>query len=163
MNEDKYERWLEQHEQRLRMLGVQDPVCSHPDCDERDPFALTGAAPDILCYEHRAKAEGRSWLEGQHVPGRHNDEQTDLIPGNDHRAWDAMKRSWPEETLHNPNKSPLIRASAHLRGFLDLLWQLVVRILGWIPGLLEQLDAWLIERLGASWWEAFIRDTGWEA
>lgn len=162
MDEETYERWLDRKEERLRELGSRTPICSHPDCDEHDPFTLTGASPDIWCYEHQARAQGREWVEGQHVPGQHNARETLAMPGNDHRASDEMKLLWPEETLHNPNKSPLIRAAATLRGFLDFLFQLAFRIVAWIPGFLETLDGWLTDTIGESWWEQFKRDTGWE-
>ena len=162
MDEETYERWLDAREARLRQLGTRDPICRREDCDERDPFSLTGSEPDIICYEHQAEEAGRSWLEEQHSQGQHNGSEKDPVPGNDHRAWDAMKPFWPQDTLRNPNKSPLLRASATLRGFLDLLWLLVFRILGWIPSFLEELDAWLVAQYGAAWWIGFIADTGWE-
>jgi hypothetical protein len=45
-------------EERLRQLGTDSPECSDPHCDERNPFALTGVDPDILCYECSAIARG---------------------------------------------------------------------------------------------------------
>ena len=59
------------------------------------------------------------------------------------------------ETLRNPDGSPLLRAAAALRGWLDLLWLIMVRAVGWIPVFLEQLDAHLRQRLGERWWEDF--------
>ena len=62
-------------------------------------------------------------------------------------------------SLANANGSPLLRAAAAVRGWLDLLWLIIERTVGWVPAMLETLDAWLRQRLGARWWEDF----GWEA
>ncbi len=145
-------------EERLRSLGTRNPRCSHPGCAETDPFALTGVDPHILCAEHRADAEGRSWIEGHHVAGRANDpSHVRGIPANDHSVMTlSYQVEWPRETLRNPDGSPLLRAAAAVRGWLDELRLVIERTVGWVPELLERLDAWLREQKGPRWWDDFI-------
>jgi hypothetical protein len=133
-------------------LGSDDPHCSNPDCNESDPLTLTGTDPDILCYECRARLQGRSPVERHHPDGQQNSPDTVPIPGNDHRILSDYQKDWPVDTLRNPNESPLLRASAALRGFLNVLQHLIYRILGWIPDFLEGLDDALVRSLGAQWW-----------
>ncbi len=145
-------------EERLRSLGTRNPRCSHPDCAETDPFALTGVDGDILCAEHAADAEERSWTHGHHVPGRANDPEDVMdIPANDHAVvtW-KYQPYWPRETLRNPEGSPLLRAAASVRGWLDLLRLVIERTVGWVPAVLEHLDAWLREEAGPRWWDDFL-------
>lgn len=164
MNDDPFEdpAGPDLLEDRLRSLGRRHPQCSHVGCEETDPFALTGVDPHILCAEHRADAEGRSWTQGHHVPGRAND-PADIrsLPANDHSAVTLRYQAeWPRETLRNPDGSPLLRAAAAIRGWLDVLRLILERTVGWVPELLERLDAWLRERLGPRWWDDFL---GWES
>lgn len=141
-------------------LGVPHPACSAPGCGESDPIALTGVAPNIRCYEHDRLRRGRSPVERQHPAGRHNLEVTVPIGGNDHRVIDDLKYDWPPGTLRNPDGSPLLRAAACLRGWLDTLQIIVSRTVGWIPAFLEALDAWLTITLGGFWWTTFPGPTG---
>jgi hypothetical protein len=133
-------------------LGTDFPQCQQ--CGESDPFALVGVHPDILCYQCDALAHGRSWMEGHHVAGQHNDRTKVWIPGNDHRRLNDMQRDWPRETLRNPTGSPLRRAAAALRGWLNVLRLIIERTVGWIPDALERLDAQLTRAHGNHWWEA---------
>jgi hypothetical protein len=143
-------------EQRCRSLGHMSPRCSEPGCPEADPLALTGTHPEILCYEHDALRNGRPWLEAHHVAGKANDPTTTDLPGNDHRPISERQNElWPRETLRNPNGSPLLCAAAAIRGWLDVLWVILERTIAWVPGFLEQLDAWLSEEIGPCWWENF--------
>jgi hypothetical protein len=139
-------------EKNLRRLGTRNPQCKN--CDEKEPAALTGSHPDILCYEDRAKVAGRPIIEAHRFAGQHNDKTTIPILGNEHRILSDRQNDWPQETLRNPNGSPLRTASATLRGFLDILWLLIERILGWIPPFLEWLDEKLTALYGAQWWIA---------
>jgi hypothetical protein len=145
-------------ESRLRALGTRHPVCSHPGCTESDPFALTGVDPHVLCREHDAYRLGRSWIEQHHPAGHNNDPQTLPIPANDHGVASENQALWPRETLRNPDGSPLLKAAAALRGWLEILRLAVERTVGWIPAFLEQLDAWLREQHGNGWWS----DLGWQ-
>jgi hypothetical protein len=137
------------------LLGTRTPRCCVPGCAETDPRALVGVNPNIVCYEHQHDAQSRAWLEEHHVAGRRNDPATVQIPGNDHRILSDLQQAWPRDTLRNPNTSPLLRAAAALRGFLDVLRLVIERTVGWIPALLEALDGWLRETVGESWWKDF--------
>jgi hypothetical protein len=154
-NSDAYETALQQ---RIATLGVDRPRCG---CGETDPFALTGAYPSIVCYECQAEAAGRRRVEQQHVAGRHNRPETVAMLGNDHRVADAYKHiDWPVDTLRNPDGSPLLRAAACVRGWLDLLRLVIDRTVGWVPAFLEHLNTWLNVQLGARWWDGLDFDTG---
>ena len=149
---DRNRRRRQEH--HLRRLGDLTPVCGHPSCTERAPAALTGTAPDaLLCYEHQAAAAGRDWIESHHVLGASNDPDTTArAPGNDHRILSDLQHDWPEETLRNPEASPLIRAAAAIRGWMDILWLILTRAISWVPAFLESLDAVLTDRHGTGWW-----------
>ncbi len=143
--------------ERFAALGTRTPRCSHPGCGETDPFALSGAHPHILCAEHRADRDGRSWTEAHHWQGQANDPaDVTAIPANDHAVLSNKHQpQWPRETLRNPGGSPLLQAAAALRGWLDALRLILERTVGWIPTLLELLDAYLGEVLGLRWGEGF--------
>ncbi len=146
-------------EERYQQLGTRSPCCSVPGCPETDPFALSGVHPSLVCAEHRADRTGSCWIEGHHVRGRHSDPADVVdVPANDHACLSELQRSWPEETLRNPDGSPLLRAAAALRGWLDVLRLILERTVGWIPNLLEALDSWLRNRLGPYWWDEFQAD-----
>jgi hypothetical protein len=156
-----FDDWIddrdERREQRLRQLGTRSPRCRA--CAETDPFALFGVHPDIVCDECRAIEQGRSPVEGHHVSGRANDPDDVIdLPGNDHRALSAAQLGWPAETLRNPNGSPLLRAAAAIRGWLEVLALILDRTVGWVPGFLEWLEAALGTAIGPAWWA----DLGWE-
>jgi hypothetical protein len=153
--DDRWEQWEERLEERLRQLGTDTPFCHKPDCDETCPLALTGVEPEIYCYEHDPRRRGRPGVEAHHPPGRHNDPRTIDVPANDHRVLSDLQLAWPLETLRNPDGSPLLRAAAAIRGWLDVLWLIMTRSVGWVPAFLEQLDAWLRERIGPRWWDDF--------
>jgi hypothetical protein len=147
------QEWEARLEERLQRLGTRAPRCAGTGCDETFPFALTGVHPAIYCYECQAVRAGRPWLEDHHVAGRNADATTGSTPRNDHRVLSELQQLWPRETLRNPEGSPLLKAAASLRGWLDLLWLIITRTVGWIPAFLEQLDAWLRQRLGPRWWD----------
>ena len=137
-------------EQQFRRLRTRNPKCHI--CGETDAAALTSTDGDIICYECQAEARGKSPVEKHHYAGQHNDSFRIPVPGNDHRVLSDNQRDWPNETLRNPNGSPLLKAAASLRGWLDILRLLIERILGWIPEYLEQLDAYLTTINGQRWW-----------
>ena len=145
---DKSEISREKHFQRL---GTRKPKCSI--CGETGLEALTGCAPKIVCYECQAEARKKTPIERHHPSGKHNDPFTVPIPGNDHCVLSKLQRDfWPMETLRNPNGSPLRKASAAIRGWLDTLRLMIERILGWVPEFLEKLDELLTAHLGGQWW-----------
>jgi hypothetical protein len=133
-------------------------VCSYPGCKESDPFALTGVNPNILCREHDADRQGRSWIEQHHPDGQSNDPRTVPLPANDHAVVSENQACWPRETLRNPDGSPLLKAAAALRGWLEMVRLAIERSVGWIPEFLERLDAWLRQQHGNGWWN----DLGWQ-
>lgn len=142
---------------KRRQLGSTVPQCR--SCPESDPLALTGVAPDIVCYECRSLEHGRDWVEGHHVSGQSND-PADIValPGNDHRVVSVAQARWDHATLRNPEGSPLLRAAAAVRSWLDLLAAILDRSVGWVPASLERLDAALRLEIGPTWWT----DLGWE-
>ena len=93
--------------------------------------------------------------EDQHHPqGEANGSFTVSVPVNDHRAeLTPDQQDWPKETRDNPRGSPLLKGAAHVRGFIDTLRLFVMRLLGWIPEMLEQLDALLTKLFGGRWWD----------
>jgi hypothetical protein len=150
---EEQDRRDDQLEARLQSLGTRRPQCSIDGCREQDPFALTGAAPNIICQEHRLQARGQMLVEKHHVAGAHNDPTAVPLPANEHAAASAHQQRWPSETLRNPRESPLLRAAAWIRGWLDLLRVVIDRGIGRIPTALERLDLALTEWHGAEWWE----------
>ena len=148
------EEWAERLEEKLAQLGTRTPRCVAEGCPEICPFMLSGVDPEIYCTEHEARRHGRPWLQAHHPPGQHNDPRTVLLPANYHAIPSELQHLWPRETLRNPDGSPLLRAAALTRGLLDTLY-LVMVIASEVPVLLEQLDAFLRERLGERWWDEF--------
>jgi hypothetical protein len=156
---DTYKERVEDlRETRLRALGTRSPECSIGACQETDPFALTGVHPDILCSEHDADAQGRSWIEDHHVAGRQNDPTTVPLPANDHSAVTARQTLWDRDTLRNQNGSPLLRMAAWIGGWVEVMRVMIDRSIGRIPAALEKLDVLLTDRLGPGWWE----ELGWD-
>jgi hypothetical protein len=139
-------------EAHFRRLGTRSPQCRWPGCEEVDPEALTGAYPEIFCQEHLDAQSGKQSFERHHPFGQHNDAASVPIPTNDHRVLSDFQRDWPERTLRNPDHSPLRKAAAMVRGWLDVLKIIIERILGWVPAFLERLDDRLTALFGASWW-----------
>jgi hypothetical protein len=138
-------------EKQIRRLGVRLPRCK--SCGQSKVAALTGTEPNIICYECQAKNFGRSPIEKHHIAGRSNDSFTVSIPANDHRVLSDRQIDWPLETLRNPNGDPVLKVSATIRGWSDILHEIIEHILGWIPEFLEALAAFLVEKLGNRWWE----------
>jgi hypothetical protein len=124
-------------------------------CGERDTRTLIAAAAPVLCRECRAVGDGRSPIEWHHPAGEHNSEVTIAMPANDHAILSDYQQDWPLETLRNPDGSPLLRAAASVRAWLDVLRLVIERTVGGVPALLETLDAWLRELAGERWWEQF--------
>ena len=53
----------------------------------------------------------------------------------------------------------LLLCAAAIRAWIDVMQHIIYRTVGWIPDFLEQLDDWLLERLGPSWWLAMFAAT----
>ena len=146
-------------ELQYRRLGTRNPVCAWPGCGETNPFTLTGRDPDISCYEHDLLRVGKKPYEAHHVAGKHNADVTVDVPGNDHRILSELQRFWPDDTLRNPEHSPLLVAAAFIRGWLNVM-QVIERSVGWIPEFLEWLNRILVDQYGADWWENLGWDKG---
>lgn len=127
----------------------QDAVCSQ--CGERSLIVLIPGSQPTMCYRCRTVQEGNSGLEAHHIDGQHNNEDTVLLPANEHRLLSELQRDWPVETLLNSDSSPLLKMAAGMRGFLDMLKLLIDRVLGWIPTTLEALDA-ALRRMHGNYW-----------
>jgi hypothetical protein len=136
---------------RQRVLP-RDAQCA---CGETDIRCLIPSGNGVICYACRPVGAGRSRTEQHHVAGRHNLDATVPIPNNDHRILSDRQQDWPSRTLRNPDWSPLLQAAAAIRGWLDVLVLIIERAIGWIPGFLEALDAWLCERIGPAWTDEF--------
>lgn len=145
-------------EERYRQLGTRNPRCAWPECGETNPFALVGRRRDISCYEHYLLRAGRRPYEQHHVAGKSNSDVIAEIPGNDHRVLSEYQRYWPDDTLRNPEHSPLLVAAAAIRGWLDVLRVIIERSIAWIPEFLEWLHRILVDSYGPDWWVGF----GWE-
>ena len=122
-------------------------------CGESRPEALIAGSKPIRCAACMRKKQGKSVLDAHHVAGKSNCAVTIPVPVNDHRAdLSAAQHDWPQETLENPDGSPLLAAAACIRGFADTIFYLVEKLLLWIPEFLEALDAFLVQTRGQTWW-----------
>lgn len=93
-------------------------------------------------------------MDGHHVAGEANSPVKISIPVNDHRARLSVDQyEWPKETLENPSGSPLRAAAARIRGFGDVQYYLIEKLLLETPEALEELDSFLAEKLGPEWWK----------
>ena len=98
---------LAREEGRSQQLG-DDATCSQ--CGETLLDALTAQRGGPVCYECLARARGRPTVEWHHPTGKANDPAMVVgLPGNLHRALDAMKDIWPDEVRKNPDGDPLVR------------------------------------------------------
>lgn len=139
------------HARRHRAL----PKEARCRCGEDDLRCLISTGDGVTCYACQSLKFGRAATEDHHVAGRHNLDMTVPVPNNDHRVLSDTQHDWPRNTLRNQTKSPLLQAAAAIRGWIDILVLILERTIGWIPGFLEALDAWLCERLGPDWGRDF--------
>ena len=92
-------------------------------------------------------------MDNDHSGGKANNPTTMQVPVNDHRAeLNVAQYDWPKETLQNPEACPVVRGAACIRGVVDYLHYLINKFLLWIPEMLENLSAFLSEKLGSKWW-----------
>jgi len=139
------------HARRQRALPA-DAQCA---CGETDARCLIPTGERVICYACQSSKAGRSDTEHHHVAGRHNLDTTVPIPNNEHRILSDRQQDWPTDTVRNPDRSPLLQASGAIRGWRDILILILERAVGWIPGFLEALDAWLCARIGPEWGHEF--------
>jgi hypothetical protein len=123
-------------------------------CGEKRPEALIAGSYPVTCAACKRKKEGKTTMDDHHVFGNANDPTTTVpLPVNDHRAeLSAAQQDWPQKTLQNPDGSPLLAGAARVRGFVDTIVYLIERGLLWIAEMLEALDEFLGQKLGAKWW-----------
>ena len=140
------------HARRQRALGP-NAICA---CGEVDPRCLTKTDDGIQCYGCRSRDLGRPKTEQHHVAGRHNLAATVPIPNNEHRILSDLQQDWPTNTFCNLDGSPLLLASAAIRGWMDILILILERAVEWIPRFLEALDAWLRASIGPDWGRQFV-------
>lgn len=120
-------------------------------CGETCVEALVGGTG--VCAACLRKSKGQSTTDKHHPAGRSNSPATVAIPVNDHRTvLSVAQYDWPKATLENPHGTPLLRAAACIRGFVDTVHYLIDRLLNWIAEMLEILNAILIEKFGSEWW-----------
>lgn len=122
-------------------------------CGESRAEALIPGSDPVICAACDRKKNGKTTLDEHHVAGKSNSPVTILVPVNDHRARLSVDQyDWPKETLENPDGSPLLRAAASIRGFVDVLLYLIDKFILWIPEMLEALDAFLVKTRGPKYW-----------
>ena len=122
-------------------------------CDETRPDALIANSEPLSCAKCQRKRQGRTTIDDHHVAMRANHPGTMPALVNDHRAvLSVAQYEWPKKTRENPDGSPLIAAAGCIRGVMDYIFYLIEKFLYWSAGMLEELDAYLIERMGPQWW-----------
>jgi hypothetical protein len=135
---------------RQRVVGL----TAQCKCGESRPEALIPDRDPVVCMDCDRRNHGISDRDDHHIAGAANDRTTISVPVNDHAAeLTAPQRDWPKQTLQNPDRSPLLSAAGHIRGFVDTLVYLINKFLLWIAKLLEFLDTMLQERWGPRYWK----------
>jgi hypothetical protein len=145
---DPVRRYTRKAKARRRTAGKQ---CAQ--CGEKRPEALIRGRKPMICAACQRKERGQAPIDRHHFCGERNSALTVEVPVNDHRAeLSDAQNDWPQDTLRNPDGSPLLAAAAALRGGRDTIVYLIEQGLAWIAEMLECLNAWLCEQLGAQWW-----------
>jgi hypothetical protein len=94
----------------------------------------------VICARCDRKNRGLSVNDKHHPAGAANSAVTIEIPVNDHRAeLSAAQYDWPEETLENPDRNPLLLVAASCRGCTDTITYLLNELLLPRVELLEEL------------------------
>jgi hypothetical protein len=122
-------------------------------CGEARPEALIRGSEPTICAKCDRDKKGKSSTDDHHVSGQNNDPNTLPTPVNDHRATlTVAQQDWPQQTLENRDRCPLLRGAACVRGVIDYLHYLIDKFLAWIPEMLEMLSTMLNDALGGQWW-----------
>jgi hypothetical protein len=150
MSQEFEDQLADLREARYRTLGTRTPCCSIEGCGERDPFALTGADPNILIWPIAMGAAGsRSTIRA----GGPTTRPLSRCRRTNHPVVTGYQSLWDRDTLRNPDGSPLLRGAAAIRAWLDILRLIIERTVGWVPVFLERLDDYLRHALGPDWWQ----------
>ena len=113
------------------------------ECGETRPGALISGSDPVVCTECDRFHRGLSPLDCHHPFGKNNSPVKVPVRANDHRAaLSKAQYAWPVKTIENKNKSILLTAAAHIRGYCDMVLFLT-RKLRWVAEVLEFLDEWL--------------------
>lgn len=122
-------------------------------CGEARPEALTREKSRVICQECKRKEKGMKTTDNHHPASKANSPTTVTIPANDHCAeLNTAQYDWPTRTLENPDGSPLLKAAAWVRGFIDTILCMIKNGLHWVAEMLEKADAFLVEELGPKYW-----------
>jgi hypothetical protein len=122
------------------------------ECGENRPFALIAQSNPMICKECMQRKKGHRTIDLHHPPGRANDSTTLPIGANDHAALSEAQRAWPEQTLENPDGSPLLAIASRIRSHSDLVEYLTQNPLLRSAPFVEDLDAILTAQFGRKWW-----------
>ncbi len=113
------------------------------ECGESRPEALISGSDPASCAECGRLRRGLSPLDCHHPFGKNNNPVTVPVRTNDHRAaLSKAQYAWPVKTIENKDRSILLTAAAHIRGYCDMV-HFLTRKLCWVAELLEYLDEWL--------------------
>jgi hypothetical protein len=123
------------------------------DCGESRPEALVRGSNPLVCYECFQSKRGLTTFENHHPAGKANNPATIPVPANDHRAdLSVFQYDWPQKTLRNPDKSPLLSFAANVRGHIETVDYLNRALLASLPEMFEAMDKFLEKKLGRNWW-----------
>ena len=123
------------------------------ECGEDRAAALVKGTTPRRCARCQRRRSGQSTLDRHHPAGRANHPLTVAVPVNVHRAeLTEAQYDWSVATLENPDRDPLLRGAACIRGFVDTVVILAKELLLWIAELLEVLSAHLVQQRGRRWW-----------
>ena len=122
------------------------------ECGEDRPFSLRSGSDPMTCVECMRREKGHRTIDFHHADGRANDSTTLPIGANDHADLSEAQRAWPEQTLENPDGSPLLAIAARIRSHSDLVEYLMQKPLLRSAPFVEDLDAILTAQFGRKWW-----------
>lgn len=122
-------------------------------CGETRPEALIAGSKPMICAECQRRTKGKNTMDKHHPAGKANSPITIPVPANVHRAeLSTAQYDWPEETLENPDGSPLLKGAACIRGATDVIFCIIKELLLWIAEMLEAFDSFMVTTQGPKWW-----------
>ncbi len=118
-------------------------------CGESRPEAIIPGSRPTTCAKCDRGRHRYSELDKHHVFGKANSPLIVSIPVNDHRAeLSNAQQEWPQKTLQNSYKSPLLAQAASIRGSIDLILYLLQESVLPAAKSLERLDTYLTIKYG---------------